>query len=211
MVPTSGVEHWKPPSIGNQDLLTSLPRVARQLYVNLTGSYYLASSIDPGQDTAIVAYLWLTILAAVLLLQIYRLVSRSYLLWSHLLCIAVVSTLLANWVLLEPRDGRYLLPLSALLVFLVGVEVFDLVDRGLLSKRTCRAALLVVPLLGAVSLTEFRDFAWWRNPKIGVSEAKRLEAVMDYLRVNGARRVFSLNPMLQWRIMFHSNEEIISR
>jgi hypothetical protein len=209
----SVVESWRPPRIGNRDLIGSVPGVAEQIYVNLTGSYYLWFSVDPGTVTAILAYLWLAVLAAALPVQIYRVVCRRYLLWSHLLFISAVSTLLANWVLLEARDGRYLLPLSVPLVFMAGFELFDLADRRRLSDRKCVALIVCALLVGAVSMNEFGRFSymWWKNPRNSLSEAARIEALIDYLKANRVRHAFSMNALLQWQIMFYSREAIVAR
>ena len=213
MLPASGVTTWTPPAPGNPALLASLPHVLRQIYVNLTGAYFLRVAVEPGPVTTTAAYVWTLLLAAAVPLQIYRLAARRYLVWSHLLFLSVVSTLLANWLLLEARDARYLLPLNALLVFLAGVEFFDLADRTRLAGRYRAAAFVLVAAIGAVSMNEFARFTymWWKNPRGGMSEAARLEAVIDHLKANGVRHALSTNALLQWQLMFYSREEIISR
>src|SRR5580704_9372043 len=154
------------PTLGNSDLIGSLPGVAHQIYVNLTGAYYLWWTLDPpGPATTILAVVWCVMLPAAALMQLYRLLTRQYCLGSHLLFASVCSTLVAVWVLLRPRDARYLLPLSALLVLLAGLELVDLVDRRLLPKRMASALTLTVLLLGAVSMFEFSAFSYlWKNP-----------------------------------------------
>src|SRR6185436_13768190 len=115
------VEAWAGPPAGNPHLLASLPRLLDQIHVNFTGSYYFGSAVGTGPVTAAVAYGWLAMLALATLLQIYRLLARRYLLWSHLLWASVFSTLLANWILLDWRDARYVLAMNVPLVYLVGV------------------------------------------------------------------------------------------
>jgi hypothetical protein len=204
--------YWTPPDRGNHNLLGSFPKLFEQLYVNLTGSYYLRSRIDPGPVTAAVAYLWYGILIAATLLQVYRLVSRRYLLWSHLLFMSVVSTLLANWMLLVGRDARYLLPLSPLLVLWAGVEACDLADRGLLSARVRVAAISCVIGLEALSMIEFRNYSYLpTHPTNNLSEEKRMAHVLGYMEMMGARHAFSMNPLLQWQLAFYSKEEIVAR
>jgi hypothetical protein len=198
--------------MGNKNVLGSLPNVLQQLYVNFTGSYYLRFSFDPSPVTAITAYAWCAILVAVLLLQIYRLVSGKFLLWSHLLAMSVVLTLVASWVLLDARDARYLLPLIGFLVLLLGVELCDLVDRNILTDRKCFLGIGVLLLLGAISMIEFSEFSFmWKNPKNSLTETKRLEAVADYLKANGAAHAFSMHPLLQWQIIFYSKEQVLAR
>jgi hypothetical protein len=70
---------WSGPAIGNPSLVASLPDVARQTYVALTGSYYLYWAIDPpGPATTALAVVWCAVLPAAVLMQLYRLFSRRY-------------------------------------------------------------------------------------------------------------------------------------
>ncbi len=204
--------YWTSPTIGNQDLAGSIPKVIEQLYLNLTGSYYLRNPIDPGPVTAAVAYLWCGILIAATLLQIYRLVTGKYLLWSHLLFASVVSTLLANWIVLVERDARYLLPLSPLLVLWAGVEIYDLIDRRLLPARLCAAAISCVIGLEALSMIEFKNHSYLPDgPANSLSEEKRMAHVLGYMGMMGARHAYSMNPLLQWQLAFYSKEQIVVR
>jgi hypothetical protein len=204
---------WRPPALGNPSLLGSLPRVARQVYVYLTGSYYLAAAIDPpGPATNVLAIIWCGVLPAAVLMQLYRLYTKRYWLPSHLLFASVCSTLLAEWGLLGARDARYLLPLGALLVTLAGVELVDLVDRRLLPKWALAFGTAVMLLLGALSMREFREFNYlWKNPPDRWTEGRRLQQVFGYLKVSDVSHVFSMNGMLDSQLVFYSDEKVISR
>jgi hypothetical protein len=87
---------------------------------------------------------------------------------------SVCSTLLAEWALL-----------GALLVTLAGVELVDLIDRWLLPKWTLAFGTAVMPLPGALSMREFREFNYlWKNPPDRWTEARRLQQVFGYLTVS---------------------------
>jgi hypothetical protein len=206
-------EAWGGPVLGNPDLAGSLSRVARQVYVFLTGSYYLLGTLDPpGPVTHVLAIVWCGVLPAAVLLQLYRLVAKRYWLPSHVLFVSVCSTLCAEWALLAARDARYLLPLGALLVTLAGVELVDLVDRRLLPRSAAVCLTAVMLLLGSVSMREFRDFNFlWKNAPNRWTEARRLQQVFGYLTVMDVSRVFSMNGMLDSQLVFYSDEKVISR
>ena len=139
-------------------------------------------------------------------------VSRRYLFLSHLLCVAVASTLLANWILLEARDARYLLPLSALLVAWAGVEFSDLADRQLLPRPVRLAVVSGLVGLGALSLLEFRHFSDVGNTAPErPSEVKQMNTVVGFIRMKGASHAFSTHGLLQWQLMFYSKETIVAR
>ena len=206
-------EAWGGPVLGNPDLFGSVSRVARQVYVYLTGAYYLSWAIDPpGPVTNVLAIVWCGVLPAAAAIQLYRLFSRRYWLPSHLLFASVCSTLLAEWALLGARDARYLLPLGALLVTLAGVELVDLVDRRLLPKGALAVGTAVMLLLGSLSMREFREFNYlWKNPPDRWTEARRLQQVFGYLKVSDVSHVFSMNGMLDSQLVFYSDEKVISR
>jgi hypothetical protein len=210
---TRGGALWEPSGVLNHHVLGSLPAMVQQIYVNLTGSYYLRFRFDPpGPISRFLAYVWFGILAATIVMQVYRLACKRYLLWSHLLFTSLSATLLATWLLFDARDARYLLPLSGLLVLLAGVEFLDLLDRKTHSSWGPSAAIAAVLLLGALSMIEFREFSFmWKNPKNSLSETARLKQVVDYMRAKGVRHAFSMHPLLQWQLMFYSDEQVISR
>jgi hypothetical protein len=209
----TSADTWGGPAIGNPDLFGSVSRVARQIYVHLTGSYYLQGAIDPpGPATQLLAVVWCGLLAAAVLLQLYRLLTKRYAAASHLLFVAVSSTFFAEWVLLAARDARYLLPLSGLLVPLAGVELADLVDRRLVPKAAAFFLTVVMLLLGSLSMREFSEFNYlWKNPPNRWTEARRLQQVIGYLKVKDVRHVFSMNGLLDSQLMFYSNENVLAR
>jgi hypothetical protein len=190
-----------------------LPRVLRQIYVYLTGSYYLSWPIDPpGAATHALAIIWCVVLAAAALIQIYRVWTRRYCLASHLLFVSVGATLVAEWALLSARDARYLLPLGGLLVALAGVELVDAIDRRSVPGGAAFAVTAVMLLLGSLSMREFREFNYlWNNPPNRWTEARRLQQVFGYLTVKDTNRVFSMNGMLDSQLVFYSNEKVLSR
>ena len=208
-------EAWGGPVLGNHDLFGSKSRVARQVYVFLTGAYYLSWAIDPpGPVTNGLAIVWCGVLpgrgagAAAIGCR----TPGATALPSHLLFASVCSTLLAEWALLGARDARYLLPLGALLVTLAGVELVDLVDRRLLPKPVAVFLVAVMLLLGSLSMREFREFNYlWKNPPDRWTEARRLQQVFGYLKVSDVSHVFSMNGMLDSQLVFYSDEKVISR
>jgi hypothetical protein len=206
-------ETWTRPPAGNPHLLTSLPQLLNQMYVNLTGSYYFGTAMYHGAVTASVAYLWLAVLGLAAAGQIYRVLTRRYLIWSHLLFASVCVTLLANWILLEWRDARYVLAVNAPLAFMAGIECFDIADRYRVPMRRCVLAILCVLCIQAVAMTEFARHSdmWWTNRPNSPSESATLRKVVDVMRSRGVTRAFAMNALLQWPITFYSGETVIAR
>jgi len=207
------VDTWGGPPIGNPNLLGSISRVGRQLYVYLTGSYYLQWAIDPpGPATIAFAVVWCVVLPALVLMQIYRLATRRYCFPSHVLFVSACSTLVAEWILLSARDARYLLPLGALLVPLAGIELADLMDHKILPRSVVLGITAAMLVLGGLSMREFSEFNYlWKNSPDRWTEARRLQQVLGYLKVKDVTRVFSMNGLLDSQLMFYSNEQVLAR
>ena len=209
----AGPPTWIGPTAGNPHLLASLPRLATQMYVDLTGSYYFGSAVPAGRVTAIVAWIWIGMLALAVVAQIVRVLTRRYLLWSHLLFLSAFATLAANWVLLDWRDARYMLALNAPLAFMAGFELADLTERHRWPVRRFAAAIALMLALQAASMTEFARYSymWWTNQAGTPSEARTLQKVIGHLRSRGVTHAFAMNALLQWTITFYSRETVIAR
>jgi hypothetical protein len=209
----NAVPSWGRPAAGNPNLVGSLPPLLKQLYLNMSGSYYLATPVPAGPFTTIVAIIWLTILTFCVALQIYRLCARKYHFWTHVLFVSVIFTLVANWLLLDSRHPRYLLSMSAPLVLLAGFEFFDFVDRRGFSTRRVVAIILMLVALEGVSMAEFRHYTymWWHNDSARPSEARTLQHVNNYMKSRGVTHAYSMNALLQWQISFYSGESVIAR
>ena len=206
-------EVWFRPPIGNPDLLASLPAMARQLYVCLTGSFYFGKAAAAGPFTTGLAVFWFALFCAAMALQVYRVATRRYLLWSHLLAASIVLTLLANWLLTEHRDARYVMAVNAPLVFLAAVELFDLTDRARVPWRRTLAAILLLAVVQTVAMRELGGYSymWWTTPPSGPSETKTLQKLIGYMEARGVTRAYAMNMLLPWAITFYSNEAVVAR
>ena len=207
------VESWTGPPVGDHHPLASIPRVLTQIYVDLTGAYYFGEALWTGPFTAAVAYLWFGALVLATLLQLYRIGRRQYLPWSHLLFLSVAATLLANWILLDWRDARYVLAVNAPLAFLIGIEAFDFADRYGVREGRRLAAVVLVLVLQAAAMTEFANYKymWWTNPPHGPTESRTMQTLVGHLRARGVTHVYAMNALLQWPITFYSREAVIAR
>jgi hypothetical protein len=201
------------PPIGNASLRDSISPVLHQIFLNLTGSYYLWRTLDsPGPATTTLAVAWCVMLVFVGVAQAYRVATRRFRFWSHVLFVGLCATLVLEWYMMFNRDGRYLLPMSGLLVPLSGIELADLADIGASMDVAVAAVTVTVVLLGSLSLFEFRKFTYlWTNPPNGLSETNRLHRVISYLEAEGATHAFSMNGLLDSQLIFYSNEKIVAR
>ena len=206
-------ETWLGPPIGDHHPIAAVRLLFNQVYLNFTGAYYFGTVVHAGRVTTMIAWTWMGVLAAATLRQMDRVLTRTHLVWSHVLFASISSTLIADWVLLEWRDPRYVLALNAPLVFLAGVEFFDLIDRTRVSVRHWRIAMVIVLALQAVAINEFANYTymWWTNSSDIPSESRTLRKVIDSMRSRGVTHAFAMNALLQWTITFYSDETVIAR
>ena len=120
---------------------------------------------------------------------------------------------MANWILLEARDARYLMAIHVPLVFLAGVELFDLVDRFHVPVRRWVAVILLVAAVQAIAMREFAGYSymWWTNLPGSPSETKTLRKLIGYMQSRGVADAYAMNMLLPWSITFYSNEGVITR
>lgn len=210
---TGTTDVWIGPAIINHELMASARGVLEQIYVGLTGSYYFGGAVEPGRVTAATSAFWAALLVVLLARQINRLVTGRHLAWAYLLAASIVLTVGSNWILLDPRDARYVLPMHVPLVFLAGVELFDFVERRRISLRRAAALMLLCAAVEGAAMREFAGytFMWWHNTAGSPSESKTLHGVIDYLKTRGVTRVYSMNGLLQWNIAFYSRESVLAR
>jgi hypothetical protein len=201
------------PIFGNEHPLHSISEIAQQIYVTMTGAYYLwFTRTPPGTATVALALFWSATLPALLVIQLYRVATRRFASWSHVLFASLCATLLFEFITLGARDARYMLPLLAPLVMLAGFEWTDLIapHRGPLRATAALTAILLVA--GAVSVAEFRRFSFlWTNGAASMSESARLKAVASYLKAKDISHVYAMNGLLESELTFYTDEQVIAR
>lgn len=196
--PTASI--WSPPGgSGIAELFTVVPALPARLLDHLCGAYYL-HRVLPCPGGAQVAALLMALLAALgLLCVMFRQWRRRAADLSLALALGGLATLLATL----PVNGygpRYLLPFTALLLLLLAVLWGD--GRR---QRWLRGALLVCCLSSAAGLWQFRSFSFQPGG------AAAVQTLVDELQRRGIRAVFSHDGLLQWQILFYSDERIVSR
>lgn len=93
---------------------------------------------------------------------------------------------------------RYLLPLQGFLLLLI---FFGL--RKVRYKVVVISALTVILVISGLSIYNFRDFAY--------SEKSKITDVVETAQAKDVKYVFCEGGLLQWQLIFYSNESIIAR
>lgn len=164
------------------------------ILTHLAGAYNY-----PGAWTPALIFAWLFIITIIFLIgvSIYRLIKtpRHYTLFI-VSCLSVLLTLSYSLIL---NELRYMLPLSGFVFMAMGALKWQ---RYKLLQATAVAVFIIT---GCLTLYKYRYF------RINMTPKKDLLASIDYLKQHGVKYVFCTGSLLQWQLMFYSNESIIAR
>lgn len=177
----------------NKDKLAGIPLF---ILLHLTGAYYLPDAWLPA---IIFACLFIAVNLFLFCLLIYRFVkNRQQDKLFIALCLSVLFTLAYCFVLYE-QQPRYLLPLSG--YALMAMCTFKWQRYRLLSL----GILTTLIITGGLTLYRYKNF------RINMTPKKDLLMSVNYLKRHNIQYVFCTGSLLQWQLMFYSNESIIAR
>jgi hypothetical protein len=207
LLASTGSGYWDPNYLQGMDPIASLLNLPGRAWVHFSGAYSYATRQAAGTASVISASLWLVYLPASFYL-LTRQRSRPLMLTVLLSLILVVSVTLFIGV---PAFGyRYLLPTTVLISLTLALTIDAFPDPQ--RMRTAIVLLVVTMVPGLLAVETEKTF---RSPKAlqqtSYSGAASMAALIKDLQSAEVRHVYSLGPMLQWQIMFSSNENILAR
>ncbi len=194
------ISHYWSPQVLNTKFITleSIASVPNQVYKNLLGSYTYSIIDEPIFVTKLLAVLFS---AGIYLVLIWAVISvfkkKKISAWFYVLCVSVLGTM-SYVVLTNGIEPRYLLPLSgfALLLFYLFVIQFQ-------NTKIINSVLVVFIVLGAISMYSFKNYFY--------ESKSELLSLIDELESEKVEYMYCKGGLLQWQIMFYSNEHIIGR
>ena len=198
------VTFWWHPDVFNihTNILTELKHLPGKLYTNLCGSYYLTNIFAPTSIFInIFAYTFTLILLFMLLtsaiLFIYRRNKTNPLIF--ITTIAIIATIIP-YLITTDHAPRYLLPITALAMLL-----FFLMLNEYLNTTIQTIIILFFTLSGSIAMCSYTRYTFDESNKA------ELQNMLTYLERNKIHATFSCDWLLQWHVMFYSQEDIISR
>ncbi|MCF8460803.1 MAG: hypothetical protein K9G46_08770 [Flavobacteriales bacterium] len=198
---TTRVDSFAPSVFSMPENLTEkLMALPKYLQIHFSGSYYLGDAIEPSLFTSIFAWILTTGLLVSTLILFFQITRKTR--NNQLLFVSVVPVLFAAAVSIYTADyhARYLLPISG---------YFFLMLALLLSKfeklKVVNALLVILIAANCYALISFKDYRFENGSTIHLNRAIR------QLESNNVKYVFSQGALLQWQLMFYSNERLIAR
>lgn len=191
--------YWSPeilkwPEI-NYETISSMPE---RIYQNLTGSYSYGTFRPPIFATSFLAisttvFIFVSLVFGFIFLFKRKKINPMF----YVLCCSVLFSI-GYMIILIPRDSRYLLPLCGYAFFM-----FYLLLNHFQNKTIINLSLSLAVLVGAYSMYDFKNY------KEG--NKARLTTLIKEVEDRKIKYVYCEGGLLQWEMMFYSNEQLIAR
>lgn len=178
----------------NLETLFSIPE---KVYYNLTGSYRYGQVLKPVFITKILAtiYTVITFLSFIIAVAFFFCKKKINPLF-YAACFSVLFTI-GYLMFIGTYNHRYLLPLTGYLLLMLYIFIINLNSKWLVNLF-----LSLLILLGAYSVYSFKNYK---------NNSTAITALVKKLKDENIKYVYCEGPLLQWKIMFHSNESVIAR
>lgn len=190
---------WSPQVFTRPDFsLDGIVSVLNNIYRNQTGSYFYNTFITPSFITSAVAiFISLSILGAFIAGLIYVIKKKEIHPFFYVLAISVLLTV-NSLFFIDSTNARYILPLNTFifLLFFILLETTG-------NRKVVYSILGLLVLLSSYTMYDFKNFSPERKSDV--------MNVIDGLKQKDIRFVYCEAGLLQWQLMFYSNEQIIAR
>ncbi len=206
--------YWTPPIFMDWNILESIRLLPERIWVAMTGVYFFDRKLVASHATIVTTAVWIILSLFVLGHAAIKWIERKPL---DLLTRGFVGAILVILILSLFFNNRlfgfrYLLPLIGSLAALIAIEMDRLLNEGNGAKFSARIILIFLLAAGMMSMMEFSHVPSSGWPLVpGKSESQVMTDLTVRLLNQDVRFVYSTDAMLQWQIMFASDEEIKAR
>jgi len=194
-------DFWEPKVISlSYFSFDSLMLMPLDLWRSLTGSYFYSDFINPILSSKIFASIILFAIFLSFIFGIFVIIKKKKICnWFYIFCFSVLIYFIV-FLFVQAHNYRYFLPFLgfALLMFYL---LLNKVSQN--RHMIINYGLLFIILMGSISLINFKNF----KPE------NKLELIdlVNEIEHNKIKYVFCEGGLLQWQIMFYSNERVIAR
>ena len=197
----SGMSSFWSPSVVRWERLIDFNLITfiEQVYKGVSGSYYYGAFIEPDLSTKIVTWIYMGAIGLSIIWIAFEIVTkRKSTDKLSIILFASVILSISYFTIVNQNAFRYLLPLQGFLLLLIFYGL-----RKVRYKGAVVSVLTVMVFISAYSVYSFRDFAYIEKPTI--------TDVVEAAEKQDVKYVFCEGGLLQWQLIFYSNESIIAR
>lgn len=194
-------QYWSPGVISFENFtLENISSLPQNIYKNLGGNYHYHNREFPYYYASIVVYLFFGLMLISSILLVVKFIKHRRLNKFSAFTLAFIVTI-GYTLVTGSYTLRYLLPLSGFLIYTL---YYLLKEQEIqLNTKTINFSLIVIFILVFNS-----NFSLKNHPAL---LEHNLVSTIDELKEKNIKYVFSADPLVQWKIMFYSNESILAR
>lgn len=191
-------QYWRP-NIFSQPTWERIVAVPAWLYDSLTGYYYLDIKSEADTATHLFVIIFITTTIIAVCVALYALLKSGK---KQLLILALISLAASILPILfvEMYAPRYMLPVtcSALLLIVIAAQYINL-------QKVPVVIMCCLIVTGSIAMIGFKNYQF-----DGETKAEVLDAI-QYLERRDIKHVYCSGSLVQWKIIFYSNERILAR
>lgn len=205
-------DYWSPDLFGLGAFFNSIIDLPHRLLVFFSGVYYYNNEIATGLWTRLGAAVWCLLLVFTILMAVLynRSVRQSYVALSSVSGMLIILGL----VLCIPESSfgyRYLLPIAVPMTLGLAALAHHTEPGSPLYRFAMPAVLAVLLFCGAIAHVDARQQSRFGSHEDRQRLEVAQERLVEELLERNIHHAYSLDPLLQWNILFTSHESILVR
>lgn len=200
----ASLQHWHPlfPYIPKtSQIIPYIYRIPKYLFASFHGEYYLADVENPNFFSALMSGICVAGTSIIIIFSAYIFFNKPKKNILFLISSIGIWGTIGYSYFTTDIIGRYLLPLSGMLIFSTAILLANENHQKWMSKL-----LASKTILGFISVISFYSF----QPQ-HMGKARSIQKLVKHLEDNKIYYVFSADCMLPYQIAFYSNEKILAR
>jgi len=201
-------DYWRPSGFRYDSFPTFLSTFKDRVFYSLIQDPVFGKNRAP----VIITNTWCAVFLVGLGFYIWRLITRKVIPRSTPFLTSVVLLLGYTFFTNCEDQYRYLASLGIFLILWFGIQSFEWMNSGIFFRVLRGMVIGFFIIFGIFAAWNYKDF--YRTLPASskeVPEMRKLSELIGYLKASGIKYVFSVDDDLSWKLMFFSQEEIISR
>lgn len=196
-----GLYQYDPAMVsGLWEIKQNISAIPKNLFYSFTGGHYLGIYYPDNFFTAVFAYCFIAITILLIIYSVYHLLAARQKHFFPVVSASCIILLLIVSLFFPNTTPRFLLPLTTSI--LLSVQLFVNYNKSMKHMKTAGYALMVVGVIGVVTFWNFRS---------GYMSKKALKEIVVKLEAHNVKHVLVTYAVLDFQLMFYSDEQIIAR
>lgn len=172
--------------------------IPKEVLAHFSGSYLYSSYVEPSIFAALSSWIFLGLILVLLVLGIRSVVKTKFRITLEMAALLSLPLAILYLIIIPGIHPRYLLPLIGYVL----LSLFIL-TQAVQQKSWFKITLIVYLPIGLIALLGFKKFSY--------DKPEPFYTLIEYLEEEKIDALFSESGLLQWQVMFYTNEEVKAR